>query len=103
MRSFWEVLKAMPLEQKKAFLTFATGSDRCAQRNPKMSLHSAAHDAHDAQELSLSIPMNPTGRKAFGGCEVLAPSRIFCPAIAFICGRCAQCHCSPRAFVARKA
>ena len=93
MRAFWEVLKAMPLEKKKAFLTFATGSDRCAQRGPQMSSQSTAHGAHYAQKLSLSIPMEPTGCKAFGGCEVPALSQIFCPAIAPICGRCAQNDC----------
>lgn len=77
MRAFWEVLKAMPLEKKKAFLTFATGSDRCAQRSPQMSPQRAAHGAHDAQKLSLSITMKPIGRKACGGCEVRAPSWIF--------------------------
>ena len=34
VRSFWQVLREMPLDKKKRFLAFATGSDRCA-RPPK--------------------------------------------------------------------
>ena len=30
VRSFWQVLREMPLDKKKRFLAFATGSDRCA-------------------------------------------------------------------------
>ena len=29
VRGFWEVVQALPLVQKRAFLAFATGSDRC--------------------------------------------------------------------------
>ena len=31
VKAFWEVVKALPLEQKRAFLAFATGSDRCCR------------------------------------------------------------------------
>ena len=30
VRSFWQVLRELPLDKKKRFLAFATGSDRCA-------------------------------------------------------------------------
>ena len=100
VRAFWEVLKAMPLEKKKAFLTFATGSDRCAQRTPQMSPHRAAHGAHDAQKLSLSIPMNPQGARRVG---LVRCVHLHGSSIASICGRCAQYDCSSRASVARKA
>ena len=37
VRSFWQVLRELPLDKKKRFLSFATGSDRCVRR-PTTSL-----------------------------------------------------------------
>jgi len=33
VRSFWQVLKELPLDKKKRFLSFVTGSDRCSTQN----------------------------------------------------------------------
>jgi hypothetical protein len=30
VRQFWQVVKSLPLKEKRRFLAFATGSDRCA-------------------------------------------------------------------------
>lgn len=39
VRSFWAVLRGLPLEQKRAFLAFTTGSDRCVGWAWKLCLH----------------------------------------------------------------